>query len=162
MVREVANSTEEFRPFLGKPQPGPDAFLAAPSRGWLPHRGAPWVPPGAEPDQPPASRRAESGSSCKHEGYQDGAPQPGLALMAASHSPGTLLLEQPHGQGSGSTQSDRQDVSPGCVQAAPSSSVTSRGHFKATMLSATLCFRCPRASSTDSGSEVGSAGKGLC
>lgn len=33
-------------------------------------------------------------------------------------------------------------------QAAPWSSVTGRGHFKATELSATLCFRCARASST--------------
>lgn len=84
MVREVANLTEEFRPFLGKPQPGPGAFLAAPPRGQLPHQGAQWVPPGAEPHQPPASRKAGSGSSCEHEGHQDGAPQPGLALMGAS------------------------------------------------------------------------------
>ncbi|XP_038015327.1 uncharacterized protein LOC119710405 [Motacilla alba alba] len=68
--------------------------------------------------------------------------------LLLGNSPGTLVLEEPRGRGSGSAESDRQDASPGCAQAAPRSSVTGRGHLKATALSATLCSRCPRASST--------------
>lgn len=82
VVREVANSTEEFRPFLGKPQPGPDALLAAPSRGQLPR----WGRRGAQGLSQVSlllPGRAGSGSSCRYEGNQDGAPQAGLALMAA-------------------------------------------------------------------------------
>lgn len=48
-----------------------------------------------------------------------------------------------------------------CPQGVCRSSVTSRGHFKATALCATLCCRCGRARSAARGhSEVGSAGKG--
>lgn len=105
VVREVANSTEEFRPFLGKPQPGPGALLAAPSRGQLSHRGAQRVPPGVSQVslQPPS--RAGSGSSCEPQGYKDGAPRPGLALMAASQ-------KQPGHAGAGTTPRPRKWLCP--------------------------------------------------
>lgn len=149
VVREVANSTEEFRPFLGKPQPSPDTLLAAPSRGQLPRwgrRGAQWVPPGAEPAQPPASQEGWIRQRLQPRG------QPRWGSPARTGTDGSFSAIA-WARWRWNNPLAKEAALPRvtgriCPQAAPRSSVTSRGHFRATVLSATLCFRCPRASST--------------